>query len=133
MKVSAFYEEISNFVEKHYSVRPSIKYVDEKSVEIGIKPALFIPTINLTLHIDAMRKEVICLSYHCSSAVALMVAGAAEFLEKMIPNGIEILTEDKRINVFPERVAEFSKVSTYLSLSSIQFNEKSVELLLDMK
>ena len=126
MKVSAFYEEISNFVEKHYSVRPSIKYVDEKSVEIGIKPALFIPTINLTLHIDAMRKDVICLSYHCSSAVALMVAGAAEFLEKMIPNGIEILTEDKRI-------AEFSKVSTYLSLSSIQFNEKGVELLLDMK
>ena len=62
-----------------------------------------------------------------------MVAGAAEFLEKMIPNGIEILTEDKRINVFPERVAEFSKVSTYLSLSSIQFNEKGVELLLDMK
>ena len=32
MKVSVYYEEVSNYVEKHYLVRPSIKQVDDKTV-----------------------------------------------------------------------------------------------------
>ena len=32
MKVAVYYEEVSNYVEKHYLVRPSIKQVDDKTL-----------------------------------------------------------------------------------------------------
>ena len=54
MKVSVYYEEVSNYVEKHYLVRPSIKQVDDKTLSIEYTPHKFIPAIR----IEAMRKDV---------------------------------------------------------------------------
>lgn len=34
MKVSVYYEEVSNYVVKRYLVRPSIKQVDDKTLSI---------------------------------------------------------------------------------------------------
>ena len=67
MKVSVYYEEVSNYVEKHYLVRPSIKQVDDKTLSIKYTPHKFIPAISVAVRIEAMRKDVICMSYECIS------------------------------------------------------------------
>ena len=62
MKVSVYYEEVSNYVEKHYLVRPSIKQVDDKTLSIEYTPHKFIPTISVAVRIEAMRKAKSMLS-----------------------------------------------------------------------
>ena len=98
MKVSVYYEEVSNYVEKHYLVRPSIKQVDDKTLSIEYTPHKFIPAISVAVRIEAMRKDVICMSYECSKAMSLLISGAIAHIEKQIPQGIEIDTDSKRIN-----------------------------------
>lgn len=51
MKVSVYYEEVSNYVEKHYLVRPSIKQVDDKTLSIEYTPHKFIPAISVAVRI----------------------------------------------------------------------------------
>ena len=132
MKVSVYYEEVSNYVEKHYLVRPSIKQVDDKTLSIEYTPHKFIPTISVAVRIEAMRKDVICMSYECSKAISLLISGAIAHIEENIPKGIEIDIDNKRINVYPENVTELKNFLAYLSLSGVHFSESGMEITLDM-
>ena len=132
MKVSVYYEEVSNYVEKHYLVRPSIKQVDDKTLSIEYTPHKFIPAICVSVRIEAMRKDVICMSYECSKAISLLISGAIAHIEEKIPKGIEIDIDNKRINVYPENVTELKNVLAYLSLSGVHISESGMEITLDM-
>ena len=132
MKVSVYYEEVSNYVEKHYLVRPSIKQVDDKTLSIEYTPHKFIPAICVSVRIEALRKDVICMSYECSKAISLLISGAIAHIEENIPKGIEIDTDSKRINVYPENVTELKNVLAYLSLSGVHISESGMEITLDM-
>ena len=52
------YKEISDFIEKEFKVRPKFTTVDEKTFEVSYKPVVFMPTISVRFHIEAMRKEL---------------------------------------------------------------------------
>ena len=63
------YKEISDFIEKECKIRPKFTTVDEKTFEVSYKPGVFMPPINVKFHIEAMRKDIVCLqnlyiSYH---------------------------------------------------------------------
>lgn len=130
MKASVSYTEISNWVSKRFRVAPTFRRVDEKTVEVSYKPGSFIPTIRMTFKIEAMRKDVICMSYNCSLPVSLLIAGAAGHLASKIPNGIEVKTDEKRINIYPQRIDKLQKVLEHVAPTDISFSEEEIILTL---
>ena len=90
------------------------------------------PAIAVKFHIEAMRKDIVCMSYDCSTAASLMIAGVVAYLEEKIPSGIEVNTTDKRVNIYPQRFKQVEKALEYVALSNITFEENSVNVGLSM-
>ena len=90
------------------------------------------PTISIRFHIEAMRKDIVCLSYECGTPASLMIAGVVAYLEEKIPCGIVANTTDKRINIYPQRFKQIEKVMEYVALSNITFEENTVNVGLSM-
>lgn len=125
------YKEISDFIEKEFKIRPKFTTVDEKTFEVSYKPGVFMPAISVKFHIEAMRKDIICMSYDCGTAASLMIAGGVvAYLEEKIPSGIEVNTTDKRVNIYPQRFKQFEKALEYVALSNITFEENSANVAL---
>ena len=87
---------------------------------------MLIPEIIVDVHVEAISKDIINLSYDCSLAVNMLVSGAVKFLESAIPGGIKISTDNNRIDIYPERFEKMAKVYKYMSLSDIAFTDESV-------
>lgn len=126
------YREISDFVEKKFKIRPQFTTIDEKTFEVSYKPGVFMPTIAVRFHIEAMRKDVVCISYECGNAAALMIAAAVAYLEEKIPSGIEVNATDKRVNIYPQRFKQMEQALEYVALSGIAFEDNSVNVTLAM-
>lgn len=126
------YKEVSDFIEKEFKIRPKFTTVDEKTFEVSYKPGVFMPVIAVKFHIEAMRKDVICMSYDCGGAAALMISGVVAYLEEKIPSGIEVNTTDKRVNIYPQRFNQVEKALEYVALSNIAFEENSINVGLSM-
>ena len=124
------YKEISDFIEKEFKIRPKFTTVDEKTFEVNYKPGVFMPTISVKFHIEAMRKDIVCLSYECGTPASLMIAGVVAYLEEKIPSGIEVNTIDKRVNIYPQRFKQLEKALEYVSLSDMIFEENSANVVL---
>ena len=126
------YREISDFIEKEFKIRPKFITIDEKTFEVSYKPGVFMPAIAVKFHIEAMRKDIVCMSYDCGTAASLMIAGVVAYLEEKIPSGIEVITTDKRVNIYPQRFKQVEKALEYVALSNITFEENSVNVELSM-
>ena len=90
------------------------------------------PTISVKFHIEAMRKDIVCLSYECGTPASLMIAGIVAYLEEKIPSGIEVNTTDKRVNIYPQRFKQIEKVLEYMVLSNLTFEDNSAKVALTM-
>lgn len=126
------YKEISDFIKREFKIRPKVTAVDEKTVEVSYKPSMLMPEIAVKFHIEAMRKDVVCMSYDCGTAASLLIAGAVAYLEEKIPDGLEVNTADKRVNIYPQRFKQLEKVLEYVALSNIVFEENAVNVTLSM-
>ena len=124
------YKEISDFIEKKFKIRPKFAAIDDMTVEVSYKPGVFMPTISVKFHIEAMHKDIVCLSYECGTPASLMIAGVVAYLEEKIPSGIEVNTTDKRVNIYPQRFKQLEKALEYVALSNITFEENSVNVAL---
>lgn len=126
------YIEISDFIEKEFKIRPNFTTVDDKTFEVSYKPGVFMPSISVKFHIEAMRKDIVCLSYDCGIPASLMIAGVVAYLEEKIPSGIEVNAIDKRVNIYPQRFKQIEKALEYVALSNITFEENSANVALTM-
>ena len=97
------FKEVSDFIEKESKIRPRFTTINEKTVEVSYKPGVFMPAISVNVKIEAMRQDIVCMSYECGTAASLMIAGIVAYLEDRIPSGIEVNATDKRINIYPQR------------------------------
>ena len=126
------YKEISDFIETEFKIRPKFTTVDEKTLEVSYKPGVFMPTISVKFHIEAMRKDILCLSYECGTPASLMIAGVVAYIEEKIPSGIEVNTTDKRVNIYPQHLKQLEKVLEYVTLSNLIFEDNSANITLSM-
>ena len=124
------YREISDLIERELKLRPKFTTIDEKSVELSYKPGALMPTIAIKFRIEAMRKDIVCLSYECGTPASLMIAGVVAYLEENIPSSIEVNTTDKRVNIYPQRFKQLEKALEYVALSNITFEENSANVAL---
>lgn len=126
------YKEISDLIEKEFKMRSKFTTVDEKTFEVSYRPGVFMPAISVQFHIEAMRKDIICMSYECGTAASLMIAGMVAYLEEKIPSGISVDTTDKRINIYLQRFKQIEKMMEYVELSNITFEGNSANVALTM-
>ena len=122
------YKEISDFIEKEYKIRPRFTTINEKTVEVSYKPGVFMPVISVNVKIEAMRQDIVCMSYECGTAASLMIAGIVAYLEEKIPSGIEVNTMDKRVNIYPQRFKQMEEALEYIALSNLTFEENAINV-----
>lgn len=128
MNVVITYKEISDFIEKEYKIRPRFTTINEKTVEVSYKPGVFMPVISVNVKIEAMRQDIVCMSYECGTAASLMIAGIVAYLEETIPSGIEVSTTDKRVNIYPQRFKQVDKALEYVALSNLTFEDNAINI-----
>lgn len=126
------YKEISDFLEKEFKVRPKFTTIDVKTFEVSYKAGVFMPVIAVKFRIEAMRKDIVCLSYECGNPASLMIAGVVAYLEEKIPSGIEVNVADKRVNIYPQRFKQIENVLEHIALSNITFENNSANVELTM-
>lgn len=90
------------------------------------------PVIAVKFRIEAMRKDIVCLSYQCGNPASLMIAGVVAYLEEKIPSGIEVNVADKRVNIYPQRFKQIENVLEHIALSNITFENNSANVELTM-
>lgn len=122
------YKEISDFIEKEFKIRPKFTTVDEKTFEVSYKPGVFMLAISVKFHIEAMHRDIVCLSYECGTPASLMIAGVVAYLEEKIPSGIEVNTTDKCLNIYLQIFKQIEKAFEYVSLSDITFEEDLINV-----
>lgn len=130
MNVQITYKEIGDLIAGKYNVSPVFKTVDAKTVEVSYKPAGFFPNICVRFHIEAMRRDIVCMTYDCAPATALIIGGIVAHLEKAVPSGLEINTTDKRVNVYLQRFEQIEKALEHVSPSNITFEEDAMNVAL---
>ena len=122
------FKEVSDFIEKEFKIRPKFTTINEKTVEVSYKPGVFMPAISVNVKIEAMRQDIVCMSYECETAASLMIAGIVAYLEETIPSGIEVSTTDKRVNIYPQRFKQAEKVLEYVALSNLTFEVNAINI-----
>lgn len=130
MNVQITYKELSDLIAGRFDVSPVFKTVDAKTVEVSYKPAGFFPNTCVRFHIEAMRRDIVCMTYDCAPATALIVGGIVAHLEKAVPSGLEINTTDKRVNVYLQRFEQIEEALEHVSLSNITIEEDAMNVAL---
>lgn len=134
MKIQLTYDEILGYVEDKFHVRPTVEVVDDQALRVSYKISRFVPTISVDIHIDSVSKELIKLSYDCSSVINGLLSGAIGFIEQKVPrHQIQILTDEKRVLVHFDAFKELDKLFAVIEPTDISFNDESVELELLLK
>lgn len=133
MKIQLTYDEILGYVEDKFHVRPTIDVVDSKTLRIMYKVSRFLPTISVDIHIDSVSKDLIRLSYDCSSIVNGLLSGVVGFIQERIPREqIELSTDNKKVLVNLDKVEQLKKVLDVVALTDITFYSDSIVLNMDL-
>ena len=127
------YEKLLHYVHKHYGVSPKLTRMNDKTLEVGYKPASFIPLITIRLRVEEIRGEVVCLSYDCSKAMTLLITGAVELLNEKIPGGVRVDTTNKRLELCLSQIEGVDKALTYIQPNDLLFNPDCVDLVVGLK
>lgn len=127
MKVELSYEEIINYVERNFFIRPQLVYIDERTIDIEYKPSKFLSAMSIRVRIDGCRKDAVCLSYECSAPMAMIISGAVGHLGN-IPQGIDVNTTEKRVVTYLDQVAILEKPLSYVELETISLCDDHIDI-----
>lgn len=133
MNITISYNEITKFVSTKFNVKLEFEQIDEKTLAVLYKPGNFLPTLHVDLHFDAICADSIELSYNCSKATDLLIAGAVLYLQTKIPSGIVVDTSQKRIHVDLNKLGDFEKVLTNIMWAGITLEKESANVALIFK
>lgn len=128
MKVELSYEEIINYVERNFFIRPQLVYIDERTIDIEYKPSKFLSAMSICVRIDGCRKDAVCLSYECSAPMAMIISGAVGHLGNKIPQGIDVNTTEKRVVIYLDQVAILEKPLSYVELETISLCDDHIAI-----
>lgn len=129
MNIQLDYDEILIYVRKKFHIGPTIKMEDNKTLCITYKIGIFVPTINVYLHVDAISKDALTLSYKCSDIANGLLKGVIGFIREKIPiHQVEISTEKKQVIVYLNTFKELDQVFKIVEPTDINFNHDAIVL-----
>ena len=130
MVTSLTYIEIISYVKKKYNKTIELAQVDRKSIVVSCKWKPLFPEIKVTLHVESINNNIVCLSYDCNTALQFVLGGVILFLEDNIPCGIVLNVEQKRVKVYLDKITSLQKALEFVSLSDVFFNEDALNVVL---
>lgn len=133
MKIELSYEEIINYVERNYFIRPQLVYINERTIDIEYKPSKFLPAMSIRVHIDSYGTDVVRLSYECSAPMAMIISGAVSHIGNKIPQGIDVNTTEKRVEIHLDQIADLEKPLSYVELASISLCDDHIGIAARLK
>lgn len=129
MNLQLTHIEILDYVKSNFHVEPTVEAIDNKTLRITYKMNMFVPSINVDLHMDSVSKETFAISYECSSIVNGLLKGVIGFIEQKIPKSqVEILPDEKRMLIHLDAFKELNKVLAVVEPTDITFNNDAVVL-----
>ena len=129
MNIQLDYDEILIYVKKKFNIGPTIKMVDNKTLRIIYKIGIFVPTINVDLHVDAISKDTLTLSYSCSDIANGLLKGVIGLVgEKNPKHQVEISTEKKQVLVHLNAFKELDQVFMIVEPTDIVFSKDAIIL-----
>ncbi|MBR5237701.1 MAG: hypothetical protein IKV26_03210 [Paludibacteraceae bacterium] len=128
MKAIITYNEILDFVENKFRVRPTLSRIDLRNLEVSYRPMALMPAITIRLCVESVSQDEVVLSYMCNPAVEMMVGGVVTYFKQMIPDGVDVNTTTRKVNIYPQRIEQLNKALNYVVLSDIVFEEDSVNV-----
>ena len=128
MTVELSYEEIINYVERNFFIRPQLVYIDGRTVDIEYKPSKFLPAMSIRVCIDGCRNDVVCLSYECSAPMAMIISGAVGNLGNKIPQGIDVNTTEKRVVMYLNQIEVLERRVAYVELEAVSLYEDHIDI-----
>ena len=133
MNVQLSDNEILGYVEEKFHVKPTLEVVDSKTLRMMYKMNRFVPTVSIDLHIDAVSKNSVALSYSCSNIVHGLINGVVGFIQERIPREqIELSTDNKKVLVHLDKVEQLKKVFDVVVPTDITFYSDSIVLNMDL-
>ena len=130
MNVLITYNEISDFIEQKFKIRPLFSSIDRRTLNVSYKPMAFMPSIDIKFVIDEISDDSVSISYDCGAAAALMIAGVVTYLNENIPNGVDVNTTNRKVKIYPQQIEQVEKALEYVALSDITFDENSINIAL---
>ena len=130
MNVILSYNEISDFIEQKFKIRPLFSSIDRRTLNVSYKPMAFMPSIDIKFVIDEISDDSVSISYDCGAAAALMIAGVVTYLNENIPNGVDVNTTNRKVKIYPQQIEQLEKALEYVALSDITFDENSINIAL---
>ena len=106
MKAIITYNEILDFVENKFRVRPTLSRIDSRNLEVSYRPMAFMPAITIRLCVESVSQDEVVLSYMCNSVVEMMVGEIVTYFKQMIPNGVDVNTTTRKVNIYPKRIEQ---------------------------
>ena len=131
MNASIKFNEITEFVERKYRTRINISQVDNKSIEISYKIAII--KVSITLRIASIDKDCIQLTYDGSTGISAIISGAVALLGQLIPQGVEVNTNNKTIKILPQKIEQLQKALEFVTLNDIVFDNDQITANLALK
>lgn len=132
MKAVITYNEILDFVENKFRVRPILSRIDSQNLEVSYRPMAFMPAITIRLCVESVRQDEVELSYEGNAAGEMIVSWVVAYFEQMIPDGVDVNITTRQVNIYPQRIEQLQGVLNYLALSDIVFEEDSVNVVILM-
>ena len=133
MNIVITYDEFSAFAGNGFKGELDLAQVDGKTLAVRYKPGRILPALEVGLHVDAVHEEEVELSYNCSVAMGLLIAGAVAYLQERIPSGVDVDTARKYIRVDLGGVEQLKKFVTKMSLTDITFEKEAVNVELKLR
>lgn len=133
MNIAIGYDEILTFIARSFNVKLELAQVDGKTLAVRYKPGRILPALEVGLHVDAVHEEEVELSYNCSVAMGLLIAGGVAYLQERIPSGVDVDTARKYIRVDLGGVEQLKKFVTKMALTDITFEKESVNVELKLR
>ena len=128
MKAIITYREILDFVENKFRVRPTLSRIDSRNLEVSYRPMAFMPAITIKLCVESVSQDEVELSYEGNAAVEMIVSGVVAYFKQKIPDGVDINTSHRQVNVYPNKIEQLREALNYVALSDIVFEEESVNV-----
>lgn len=131
MQASITFNEISDYIKAHYNVRPEFACVDKSTIKAEWKPAMFLPTMSATLHIEKCTAEQVVLTINPDGAAATFLNKQFNLLamvKSYLPKGVEVDTENNRITANLHQIEALQKALAYADLTTITFTPTAATL-----
>lgn len=127
MQLRLDYKELTGYVKNHFHIEPEINYADAKNITVSYSPNRFFPSIKANLTVEEVNEFVIVLHYDMAPTAMKLVNGLLPMFESKLDKNIFSLRKDEqRLVININGIKGIEKVTEYLTLSDITFDETSL-------